>query len=306
MGNENPIDKVHFYSKENKIIESKKKKVRTRRQKQNKNTSFINTNSGFLYSAQVRHAVTLMALQHYYPGHWALRKSLIKLITAWPNKQFGSHQAYFDWINKILLMLICRGFMARIDKDQVDQLSVNFIACNCCADLSRTWPVVYCHDRTCLLQLWYLVLHTSTCNCSRDIWSLKALDTFGNCQRPVLSLVPTHRHNMFYLHVITNLWKLFLNWSSKLQENNERKNTLVAQIVCFQTCQIQNKRLQAWKSFTIWEINNLFRKNYRYMYSVRYFSGSRCPYYQQLSIARYQDCFYANLPIVSTAFNNKV
>ena len=27
-----------------------------------------NNNGGFLYSAQVRHVVTLMALQHYYPG----------------------------------------------------------------------------------------------------------------------------------------------------------------------------------------------------------------------------------------------
>ena len=39
---------------------------------------------------------------------------------------------------------------------------------------------------------------------------MKALDRFGSCQRPVFSL-----------GVI---------WSSKLQENNERKHTLVAQI----------------------------------------------------------------------------
>ena len=29
------------------------------------------------------------------------------------------------------------------------------------------------------------------------------------------------------MHKITNLWKYELNWSSKLQDNNERKNTLV-------------------------------------------------------------------------------
>ena len=36
-----------------------------------------NNNSGFLYIAQVRHAVTLVALQHYYP--WSLGlKSFLK------------------------------------------------------------------------------------------------------------------------------------------------------------------------------------------------------------------------------------
>ena len=47
-------------------------------------------------------------------------------------------------------------------------------------------------------------------------------------QKPVISLgvgLPKH------LHKITNLWKVELNyWSSKLQESNDRKNTLVAQI----------------------------------------------------------------------------
>ena len=33
---------------------------------------------------------------------------------------------------------------------------------------------------------------------------------------------------------ITNLWKFELNWSSKLRENNERKNTLVTNVLCFQ------------------------------------------------------------------------
>ena len=51
---------------------------------------------------------------------------------------------------------------------------------------------------------------------------LKTLDTFGNCQRPVLSLdVSQHMHN------ITNLWKFEIDWSSELRDNYERKNTLV-------------------------------------------------------------------------------
>ena len=45
---------------------------------------------------------------------------------------------------------------------------------------------------------------------------LKALDTFGNCKRPVFSIgVPQHMHR------ITKLWT---------SQNNERKNTVVAQL----------------------------------------------------------------------------
>ena len=49
--------------------------------------------------------------------------------------------------------------------------------------------------------------------------------TFGNRQRPVFSLGVNPN-----MHKITHQWKCELNWSSKLQENNERKNALVAQI----------------------------------------------------------------------------
>ena len=41
---------------------------------------------------------------------------------------------------------------------------------------------------------------------------LKALDLFGNFQRPVISLGISQ-----HLHYNTNLWKFRLNWSSKLQ-----------------------------------------------------------------------------------------
>ena len=49
---------------------------------------------------------------------------------------------------------------------------------------------------------------------------LKALYTFGNCQRPVFSIGVSH-------HKHTSLWKFGLNRLSKLRENDERKNTLV-------------------------------------------------------------------------------
>ena len=62
---------------------------------------------------------------------------------------------------------------------------------------------------------------------------------FGNCQRPVFSLGVSQ-----HMHKITNLWKFELNWSSKLQENNERKTTLVAQTCAFSMP--NNIKGQAW------------------------------------------------------------
>ena len=49
--------------------------------------------------------------------------------------------------------------------------------------------------------------------------NLKTLDTIGNCQTSL------HRHN------ITNRWQFELNWSSKLRDNNERRNTLVTCLI---------------------------------------------------------------------------
>ena len=44
----------------------------------------------------------------------------------------------------------------------------------------------------------------------------------------------TDQTHLNIMHKITNLWKVNLNWLSKLLENNGRKNALVAQAVCFQ------------------------------------------------------------------------
>ena len=82
---------------------------------------------------------------------------------------------------------------------------------------------------------------------------LKALDTIGNCQRGVFSLGVSQ-----YMHKITNLWKFWLNRSLKLQENNDRKITLVAQFECFQ---MPKKTYYAWSLLTFdWEIT-IFSKN---------------------------------------------
>ena len=56
------------------------------------------------------------------------------------------------------------------------------------------------------------------------VCGLKTLDTIGNCQRPVFS-----RGVSQHIHKITNLWKFELGWSSKLRDNNGRKDTLVTQ-----------------------------------------------------------------------------
>ena len=79
--------------------------------------------------------------------------------------------------------------------------------------------------------------------------ALKGRYTFGNCQRPVFSLGVSH-HN----HKITNLWKFGLNWSSKLRENDERKNTLVGRICVLSD---KNKRLLA-RSLLLfyWEVTS--------------------------------------------------
>ena len=54
---------------------------------------------------------------------------------------------------------------------------------------------------------------------------LKGRYTSGYCQRPVFSLGVSQ-----HVHKITSLWKFGLNRSSKLRENDERKNTLVRRI----------------------------------------------------------------------------
>ena len=66
---------------------------------------------------------------------------------------------------------------------------------------------------------------------------LKGRYKFMNCQRPVFSLGVSH-----HKHKITSLWKFVLNRSSKLRENDERKNTLVGRIFVLSD---RNKRLLA-------------------------------------------------------------
>ena len=131
--------------------------------------------------------------------------------------------------------------------------------------------------------------------------SLTALDTTGNCQRPVFSLGVSQ-----HMHKITNLWKFELNWSSKLRDKNERKKThLVTQSCVLSDAwfRVSNSKSEVSKSKS-WKIT-LFSKTSEgaFFHNVLY--------YQPLPTTRYQVRFYANnyfeqLPTVSTAFKLNV
>ena len=64
----------------------------------------------------------------------------------------------------------------------------------------------------------------------RLLWR-QSVPTFGNCQSPVFSLGVSQ-----HMHKITNLWKFGLNWSLKLQEDNERKKQLCCTNLCAFRC----------------------------------------------------------------------
>ena len=92
----------------------------------------------------------------------------------------------------------------------------------------------------------------SGCNHIVDFTIIKSTWTcLINCQKEQGS-------HLVYLktHTTTNLYKFWLNWSSKLQGNNERKNTLV------QICVLSDAFLKAsgLKFLNIWVRNYLFLK----------------------------------------------
>ena len=78
------------------------------------------------------------------------------------------------------------------------------------------------HYKTTSSNIYFLNTHFSHCLCKCLSNTLKTLDSIGNCQRPLFPLGISQ-----LMHKITNLWKFELNWSSKLRDNNEIKNTFV-------------------------------------------------------------------------------
>ena len=141
--------------------------------------------------------------------------------------------------------------------------------------ISLWWPAIgFCRSRPSLFTLSY----------NEFLKTLKALDTFGNCQRPVF-LLGVYQH----MHKITNLWKFERSWSSNLRENNGRKNILVAQVVCLRCLEFNWTRIQ-FKYFSD-------MRNYYYLKNTllqREPFSHNVLFYQQRSIARYQVSLYAN------------
>ena len=118
---------------------------------------------------------------------------------------------------------------------------------------------------------------------------LNTLDTIRNYPRPVFSLGVSQ-----HMLKITNLWKFDLNWSSKWQDNNGRKNTNVTQ-----SCVLSD----AWFRDLKFVESYFFLENY---VTSEEAVSHNVLYYQQLPITRYQVRFYTNnyfeyLPIASSA-----
>ena len=114
-----------------------------------------------------------------------------------------------------------------------------------------------------------------------SLFCLKTLDTFVNCQRPVFSLgVSQHTHD------IPNLWKCGLDWSSNLQENNERKTPLLHYF--------GHVLSDAWKRLQL--------KSF-YYFSEKLLLSQRLRYFR---VSRFSQCAILStaLPLlVSSAFN---
>jgi hypothetical protein len=93
------------------------------------------------------------------------------------------------------------------------------------------------------------------------------------------------------MHKITNLWKFELNRSSKLRDNNERKNTLVTR-----SC----VRLDGWfwdLKFDIWGLKIKFVENYFFVENYGTSEGAishNVLYHQPLPFTRHQERFYGN------------
>ena len=92
----------------------------------------------------------------------------------------------------------------------------------------------------------------------------KTLDNIVNCQRPVFSLVCIPP----YMQKITNLWKFELSRSSKLRDNNERKEHTCHTKLCAFRCLISRPQNLIPRS------QNQFRGKLLLSPKLRYFRGS--------------------------------
>jgi hypothetical protein len=115
---------------------------------------------------------------------------------------------------------------------------------------------------------------------------LKPLDTIGNCQRPVFPLAVSQ-----HMHIITNLWKFDLDWSSELRDDYERKKYLCYTKLCAFRCLISGPQILNLRSRN--QIRGKLLLSRKLPTSERAVSHNVL-YYEPLPITHYQVRFYAN------------
>ena len=118
---------------------------------------------------------------------------------------------------------------------------------------------------------------------SSVLWMLTEFKDTGHL---VLVIVKDQSSHLVYLymHKITNLWKFYFNWSSKLPDNNER------------SCVHSDAWFQDFKLW-YWGLKIKFVENYLFLKNSVTSEGvvsHNVLFYQQLVINRYRVRFYAN------------
>ena len=86
------------------------------------------------------------------------------------------------------------------------------------------------------------------------------------------------------MHKITNLWKFEPNWSSKLRDNNGRKNTIVTQSRVLSDAWFWDLKILFWDLEIKLVENYFFLKNYVTLEGA---VSHNVLYYQQLSIVSF-------------------
>ena len=104
-----------------------------------------------------------------------------------------------------------------------------------------------------------------------------------------------------YMHIMTNLWKFWLNWSSKLWENNEQENLPhCIKLMAFR-CQRKASCLKPWDSI-LWLENTLslklhYFKGCRFMVSIALQCSLPVKFVIVISLSYYQMCTWCTLPL---------
>jgi hypothetical protein len=112
-----------------------------------------------------------------------------------------------------------------------------------------------------------------------DVITLTAMDTFGNCQRPIFSLGVSQ-----HIHKNNKPVKIWTQLVINVAKEKLKKNTPLSHKLCFQMLELSSREFS---SNIILLRNYSFLKNYTSEGAVSH----NVLYYQQLSISRYQVIF---------------